>query len=111
MILCKTMQSTEKTTPKNLEIYPQKAHWGYIASPIFKCFEIKLTLTSIKPCRRTMQGITLTPMRMFRAMHLVHCIVVVPKMKTFIKFLNEVGFMIKQKFFSLCDIMKIKFIH
>jgi len=57
-----------------------------------------------------MQGITLTPMKMFTALHLDHCILVVPNMKTFIKFLNEVGFMIKQKFFSLCDVMKIKFI-
>jgi len=54
------MQSTKKTPKKNLEICPKKSHWGYVASPIFKCFEIKLTLTSIQPCRRTMQGITLT---------------------------------------------------
>jgi len=54
------MQSTKETPKKNLEICPQKAHWEYVASPIFKCFEIKLTLTSIQPCRRTMQGITLT---------------------------------------------------
>jgi hypothetical protein len=55
MILCKTMQSTQKNAQKKSRNMPQISSLGVLASPIFKCFEIKLTLTSIQPCRRTMQ--------------------------------------------------------